>query len=138
MVIYNDIIPFKGYDSMVFFPFIFARVKPLDSVVLNHEKVHLCQQLEVLVASLLVILVLVIAFGVSFWWLFAAFAVYYLFYGIEYGVRFLMYRDRKEAYKNISFEQEAYANDGDLDYLKGRGLFAWVEFLTTKTYRKVV
>ena len=138
MVIYNKIIPFKGYDAITIFPFIFAQEKPLGSVVLNHEKIHLCQQLEVLVASLLVALVVIIAFGLSFWWLLTAIPVYYLFYGVEYGVRYLIYRNHKEAYMNISFEQEAYLSDGDIDYLSSRELFAWVAYLVTKNYKKAV
>lgn len=31
-----------------------------------------------------------------------------------------MYRDTKLAYKNISFEREAYQNQNDLDYLSSR------------------
>lgn len=31
-----------------------------------------------------------------------------------------MYRDTKLAYKNISFEREAYQNQSNLDYLSNR------------------
>nr|DAU35071.1 MAG TPA: hypothetical protein [Caudoviricetes sp.] len=33
---------------------------------------------------------------------------FYLWYIIEYLIRLIMYRDTKLAYKNISFEREAY------------------------------
>jgi hypothetical protein len=42
-VIFNDIIPFKGYKAMAIWPFIFVRndIKSLSSVDINHEKIHL-------------------------------------------------------------------------------------------------
>lgn len=138
MVIYNDIIPFDGYDSMAIFPFIFARKKPLHSLVLNHETIHLHQQFEVLVVSLLVALLLVLFFDASFWWLLAALPVYYTLYGLEYCIRYLVYGDHEEAYFNISFEQEAYLNDGESDYLDERVPFAWVKFLVKKSYERLV
>ena len=46
-VIYNKIIPFKGYKAITIWPFIFAR-KKLSEIDINHEKIHLAQQLELL------------------------------------------------------------------------------------------
>ena len=50
-VIFNDIIPFKGYKAMAIWPFIFVRndIKSLSSVDINHEKIHLAQQLELFI-----------------------------------------------------------------------------------------
>jgi len=39
-IIYNKIIPFKGYKAMAIWPFIFAR-KKLSEIDINHEKIHL-------------------------------------------------------------------------------------------------
>ena len=47
-IIYNKIIPFKGYKAMAIWPFIFAR-KKLSEIDINHEKIHLAQQLELLI-----------------------------------------------------------------------------------------
>ena len=35
----------------------------------------------------------------------------------------------KKAYRGISFEREAYANEGDASYLKGRGWFNFLKYL---------
>ena len=40
-----------------------------------------------------------------------------------------MYRDTKLAYKNISFEREAYQNQNDLDYLSNRKHYSWLVIL---------
>ena len=134
MVIYNKIIPFKGYDAITLFPFIFARKKPLSLVALNHEVIHLYQQFCVFVSSLFVVFVLIVLFELSFWWLFSAFTVFYVLYGLEYCVRYLLYRNHKEAYKNISFEQEAYLHDKDLGYPSRMNPFSWLKYLFEKSY----
>lgn len=36
---------------------------------------------------------------------------------------------RKHAYKNISFEREAYENDDNLQYLEDRPRYNWIEYL---------
>jgi hypothetical protein len=40
MIIKNNIIPFKGYKAISIWPLIFCR-SDLNSVDLNHEKIHL-------------------------------------------------------------------------------------------------
>ena len=54
MIVKNNIIPFKGYKAISIWPFIFCR-SDLNSVDLNHEKIHLAQQLELLVIPFYVI-----------------------------------------------------------------------------------
>ena len=53
-VIYNKIIPFKGYKAITIWPFIFAR-KKLSEIDINHEKIHLAQQLELLIIPFYII-----------------------------------------------------------------------------------
>ena len=53
-IIYNKIIPFKGYKAMAIWPFIFAR-KKLSEIDINHEKIHLVQQLELLIIPFYII-----------------------------------------------------------------------------------
>ena len=36
---------------------------------------------------------------------------------------------RGNAYRNISFEREAYANQRNLNYLKERPLYAWRHYM---------
>ena len=40
-----------------------------------------------------------------------------------------MYRDTKLAYKNISFEREAYQNQYNLDYLNNRKHYSWFSYI---------
>ena len=137
-VIYNDIIPFKGFKAITILPFIFARnsAKPLKDYVVNHETIHLRQQLEVLVASLILFLAMILIFGISWWWLFASLFVYYTWYVAEWLIRWAVCHDRNLAYKNIAFEQEAYLNEYDMKYLGNRKLFAWVGFIGKSSFKK--
>ena len=138
-VVYNDLIPFQGYKALTFIPFIFARkkFKPLDDVTLNHESIHLSQQFEVLIVAIALVLMLVFSLDLSWWWMLTTLIVYYGWYGIEYVIRLFIYGNHKEAYRNISFEQEAYMFEKDFNYLrKERNPFAWVKYLTRKTYKR--
>jgi hypothetical protein len=55
---------------------------------------------------------------------------FYLWYFIEMGINAIIYG--RKAYKNISFEQEAYHNDENMDYLKTRKPYAWWKYLKYK------
>lgn len=109
-VIYNKYIPSKGYAAINLFGLVFARkeFKPLSKVTENHEAIHTAQMRELL------------------------FIFFYLWYGIEWIVRLFQYRDRKEAYLNISFEREAYKNQSDLGYLKVRKHYQNLKYLSIK------
>lgn len=135
-IIYNNIIPFKGSKAVTIWPLIFARkaAKWLKDFEENHEKIHLRQQLEVLIAALMCSIMLVLSTGISWWWLCASPLVYYTWYGIEWLVRLAVYRDRHVAYRNIAFEQEAYLNQYDLRYPKTRCPFSWIRYIGRKTY----
>lgn len=106
-IIYNNVIPLKGYTAITLWPFVFAMKseKPLKAHVENHEKIHLRQQAEMLVLP------------------------FYLWYGLEYMVRLWQYRNANAAYRNVSFEREAYANQYDKDYLTTRKHYAWLRYL---------
>ena len=52
-----------------------------------------------------------------------------LWYVLEWMVRLIQYRNFDKAYKNISFEREAYANENYSDYLNKRKLFAFLNYL---------
>jgi hypothetical protein len=97
----------KGYSGIALFPFIFVRDKALASspVLLNHERIHIRQQAELLVIP------------------------FYIWYGIEYGIRYLKYKNGRIAYRNISFEREAYANEGNREYIKSRKFWGFLKYL---------
>ena len=137
-IIYNDIIPWKGCKLITIWPFVFARngVKLTDEDA-NHESVHLYQQFEMLVASAVLIAALILLFDLSWWWMLLAPLVYFIWYITEYTIRLFLYGNHKEAYRNIATEQEAYQNEKNFDYLrKERKPFAWVKYLTRKTYKR--
>ncbi len=77
-------------------------------LLLNHERIHLRQQAELLILP------------------------FYVWYVLEYFVRLLAYKNKKEAYRNISFEREAYANESDPDYLKHRKFWSFLKYLNVK------
>lgn len=106
-IIYNNLIPFKGFIPITLFPFIFARreYEPLGMITIIHENIHLKQQIELLVVF------------------------FYLWYVIEWIVRLIQYKDSHEAYRNISFEREAYDNEYDDEYLGVRKSYEWIHYL---------
>lgn len=97
----------KGFNGVTVWPFIIARKKHLkmDAVFVNHEKIHLRQQAELLVLP------------------------FYVWYSLEFVFRIFQYKNRHTAYRNISFEREAYANEKDLAYLKARSFWSFVNYL---------
>lgn len=96
----------RNYAAIALFPFIiFADKKQLTPTALNHERIHLRQQLEMLIIG------------------------FFLWYGIEFLIRCLQYRNWRKAYFAISFEKEAYRHEQDLDYLNIRKTFAFCVYL---------
>ncbi len=96
----------KGFRGLTIFPFVFLLDKKdkLNSFILNHERIHIRQQIELLIIP------------------------FFLCYGIEFLVRWIQYKNRREAYYNISFEREAYENEKDLDYLKKRPFWNFLKY----------
>ena len=91
-------------SSIALWPFVFVREKKHldDAILLNHEKIHLRQQLELLLV------------------------IFYLWYGLEYVLNRLKGMNSRSAYRHIRFEKEAYLFESDLDYLKSRKWFAFI------------
>lgn len=107
MIIASKYLVPKGYAAMAIFPFIFVHDQKMkeNKVLINHERIHLRQQAEMLILP------------------------FYIWYVTEYLVNRLVFKDRKKAYRNISFEREAYANEADLTYLANRPLWNFRKFL---------
>lgn len=97
----------KWVSGIALYPFILFRNKETlqNECTINHEKIHIRQQAEL---------------GVVF---------FYLWYVIEYGWKWLALRNSFSAYKNISFEREAYENESDLEYLKHRKFWAFLKYI---------
>ncbi|CAL2075770.1 hypothetical protein [Tenacibaculum sp. 190524A05c] len=76
-----------------------------NEVLVNHEKIHLRQQRELLVIF------------------------FYLFYVVEWMIKLIHFRNGYLAYINLSFEREAYQNESNLNYLKSRKLYRFFNYL---------
>ena len=135
ITIKNRLIPFSGFAALTLWPFVFVR-QDLSERGRRHEGTHLAQELEVMMAMCAIVGAAMIM-GASPWWLVLVPATYYILYVAEWLVRLLLYRDRTEAYRNISTEQEAYLHENEALYLTERQPFAWLRYLTRKTWRKV-
>ena len=128
--IVNNLIPVKGFIAMNIWPFLFIRKeneKYVTPTALNHENIHSCQQLEMLVTGLILMIgSLFLGFG---WWGLLFLPLFYWWYLIEWCVKCLIYNDSKKAYKEIGFEKEAYTNEKNLSYISRRKHFAWFSYI---------
>lgn len=121
----NKFIPFPNFRAINLFGVLFVRgARPLTKTTLNHEYIHSAQIVEVMIASVPFALLLWLLTNV---WLGILLVIvsYYLWYVIEWLIRL----PKGNAYKNISFEREAYNNEKDLRYLDNRKRFAWIKYL---------
>ena len=89
--------------AITLFPFIISK-EEMDETTLNHEKIHIEQQKELLVIF------------------------FYLLYAFYFVENYLFYKDIHMAYRMIPFEREAYEHDGDPNYLSTRKRFRWLHF----------
>lgn len=102
-IIYNNIIPLPGFKAINLFGVLFVRKGcTMSDTDLNHEAIHTAQMKEM-------------------WYVF-----FYLWYLIEWAIRLFK---KGNAYRNISFEQEAYDNQSWLKYLENRPRFAWLDYI---------
>ena len=98
-VIYNKLIPFKGFCAINLFGIIFARKEykgRISDITINHESIHSAQMREL------------------------GYIFFYIFYFFEWLYRLVTAR----GYYDISFEKEAYENEGSKDYLSTRKPYA--------------
>ncbi len=97
---------FVPYSAMALYPFILVKRKEMkdDTVLINHERIHHRQQLELLLLP------------------------FYVLYGINYLYNLIIYRHHYKAYRHIIFEREAFAMDKDPAYLTHRKPWAFVNF----------
>lgn len=93
--------------GLTFWPFIFVSnsENKEDVILLNHEKIHIKQQLELLLVF------------------------FYLWYIFEFLVRYVKSRNFDKAYRSISFEKEAYENESNLNYLKKFRFLNFINYL---------
>jgi len=92
-------------SGITLWPFVVLRDDTLlkNARLLNHEKIHLRQQVEM---------------GLIF---------FYIWYVVEYFIRLAIHRKHYKAYRMISFEQEAFENDRNLTYLEDRKFWGFLK-----------
>jgi hypothetical protein len=100
----------KRVSAMAIFPYILIKRDAYRNIpkLMVHESIHIEQQKELL-------------------WL-----PFFILYFLEYLFRLIQYRNSHQAYKNISFEREAYTNQSDEWYLNERKPFAFIKYYITK------
>jgi len=99
-------VPLKKIQGITLFPFIIVRSKKPSKVLINHEKIHIHQQLELFVLP------------------------FYIWYFIEWLFHYACCRSFWIAYRQISFEREAYDNEEDFEYLKNRKFWSFLEYIS--------
>ena len=105
-IVYNNIIPFKGFKAVNILGVMFARRGArVSDVLVNHERIHTAQMREML------------------------YVFFYLWYFVEWLVKLCYFRDSKVAYHYISFECEAFRHQHDDDYLPRRKHFTWLKYI---------
>lgn len=110
-IVPNKILPFGTYTTINLFGVLFTKVKNglLTNRTVNHELIHTAQMKEL------------------------GYIGYYLWYSIEYLIIRLFHKKQSSAYHDVSFEEEAYANEKDMTYLKNRKHYAWFKYLKVKS-----
>lgn len=100
------ILPGLSVNAMALYPFILLKNKAQkqDQILINHEKIHLQQQLELLILP------------------------FYMLYLINYLINLFKYKNHYLAYFNIVFEKEAYHYETELKYLSDRKRYNWINF----------
>ncbi|KGE15256.1 hypothetical protein [Sphingobacterium deserti] len=92
--------------GVTIFPFIFLRSRGLkaDRILLQHERIHLQQALELAVLP------------------------FYVWYLVEFLVWFVQHGNFQQAYRSISFEKEAYDHEREMRYLQIRKCWAFFSY----------
>ena len=110
ILIVNKYLLGKKIRGISLWPFVILRDKKdiRDVVLLNHERIHLKQQLELFIVP------------------------FYIWYLTEFSIRYFQTRNFHQAYRNISFEREAYANESNLNYCISRKRWNFTGYLNLK------
>ncbi|WP_286859535.1 hypothetical protein [Sphingobacterium sp. UBA7625] len=104
---WTNLFSFGKADAITIFPIIFLKHAFFkdNKELIRHERIHLRQALEL---------------GIVF---------FYLWYLCEFVVRFARFHDFDKAYRQISFEREAYRHEDDPAYLSKRKIWAFWQYI---------
>jgi hypothetical protein len=108
MIIRNSKIPqaaswFFSVGAITLYPFVFVKGEGSEKMI-NHERIHLAQQKELWILG------------------------FYVLYLLDWALNLAKGMSKKEAYRNIIFEKEAYENDDNLAYLETRVKMGWRKY----------
>lgn len=97
----------KGYRGLTLWPFVLLKNKidKQNIILLNHERIHIRQQLELLIIP------------------------FFIWYLLDFLYKWIKYLDRNKAYRNIIFEREAYQNEKDLQFLDRRPFWNFFKYI---------
>lgn len=109
MIVKNSKIPklaslFINVYAITIYPFIFIRDEG-NITTINHERIHLAQQKELLVIP------------------------FYILYVFFWMIGLFKYKNAQLAYMSIPFEKEAYSNHDDIVYLLNRKRNDWLRYI---------
>jgi hypothetical protein len=90
--------------AITIWPFVFIRDEG-DPVTINHEKIHLRQQIEMLLLG------------------------FYVLYSVFWLLGKIKGFTNSKAYYTIPFEKEAYENQHNFDYIENRKIYSWLRYL---------
>lgn len=104
-IIRNRWFPFGKFVAINICGVIFTKAN-LGKTLQYHEYIHTIQQRELL------------------------YVFFYAVYLLEWALRLLVTHDAQKAYRNISFEHEAYANQHNFKYHHHRPFCAWTHYVS--------
>lgn len=105
-IVYNGLIPPKGYKAITIGNVIFTRKgTSISGKDIIHENIHWLQEKEMLIIF------------------------FYLWYIIEFLCKLIYYRKWHTAYRAISFEREAYSYQEYGWYLEVRKHYSWFNLI---------
>lgn len=110
IIIKNKWFPFGSYNTINICGILFTKKYDIDNITINHEKIHTKQILELFIIG------------------------FYIWYLIEYCIIRFYHKKQGCAYHDISFEEEAYNNQKDLNYIKNRKHYSWFKYIHIKSY----
>jgi hypothetical protein len=99
-------IPLPKINGITLWPFIIVKARKPSKVLINHEMIHIRQQIEFLIVF------------------------FYIFYLSEWLFHLICTFNFWKAYRRISFEREAYKNEHDLAYLKNRKWYSSFKYFS--------
>ena len=127
-VIYNKFIPFKGFYAITIIKWIFVREEykcfnksSIYNKMINHESIHEQQILDFTPKIF------------PNWLRYTIGSIcFYLLYGLEWLFKLIpCLITKKNAYRSLCAEQEAYKNERNFDYIKNRSKLSWLKKIFT-------